>query len=141
MKTFGILFSVFLAQSSHAYFGDQLDCKATGKVDGIIELSFQETDLESQNCGYYKVDKNDGTSEEAIFTCFNGSIYGEENEIASKAVSRGDQKITIRNDAVNGYRLVKVFICDFNHEESCIPGMEEVLVEEKLECKISKIKI
>ncbi len=144
MKITAILLSVLLgsvqsanAQSSyHVKPGvDMLICKATGKVDGITSLFLTETNQSGQLCGGFK--KGEAV---ASALCIKGDLTSDLNVLEAQAVQYGENTLSLRYHEKTGFSLVKAFECDWNHEEKCLPGVEEVLAEEVMDCYISKLK-
>ena len=131
MKILAILLSVFLMNSS---FAQTLNCKASGAVDGIVQLNFSSSDLEGQVCGQFLIKSLNGLPAKLTFICFNGSLKNESNVLVTAEAQYGENKISLRNNGKNEFSLVKAFYCDYNHEEQCNSGSEEILSEEKLQC-------
>lgn len=142
MKTLSQLSVVVLlaftagAQAHAAKKGLEMNCKSTkGSVDNIIELSFEETDLEGQNCGTINSKITGADEFSTISTCFNGSLLSDENEILSTNTTLGLIKVTLLKDA-KGYSLIKTLECSLNAKAYCTPGTTSVLADDVLSCSI-----
>lgn len=113
---------------------ETMNCKGTGAIDGIEEISFQESDLEGQVCGYLQ-------NKQKNYTCFNGSLSNDRMDILSVPTTYGTHELQITFDPKNqSYILGKYFVCDFNHEEKCIPGNRELIAEERIQCEFAVLK-
>lgn len=67
------------------------------------------------------------------FLCFNGSLTNESNVPITSEAQYGKNKFSLQNNGKNNFSLVKSFYCDYNHEEQCSSGTEEILSEVKLQ--------
>ena len=122
------------AQSYHIMPGAHfLKCSANAKVAAITDIYLTQTTKLDQLCGGYTVQPT--PEKPAVFNpkCILGKMDGSDLILDQSEAYNGTYRLIVRKTE-GAYKLLFTFECDWNHEETCMPGIEVIKSEDQLKC-------